>query len=335
MSSTPLRAVSCASTIASCSSAGAARCSASSWSTTPVSVWPISSCSSRASRRRSFSCARERATAAVPALVLEPVEHRVERVAELGDLGIGALEREPAAGRVRVDPAHHARELLERPEDAPHQQQVHRDHQHGPDGQDDRLGELQRRAHRRGRDGEQDRRGHEHRGVDRHHPTEQRHRASIARDAGTQPWAALPILRPGVTHPGEWAALPIPERGPARDADGSPIEGSVMHPHTPQDRTGFRAPRLESERAAEPSRTRIEDRTRYSGTALLVSILLLVAIFVLVARALTRSAPPAAHGGRRVISLQRRATMRGAAAAGSSAWWRSTCRRSRRRGRVR
>ena len=55
-----------------------------------------------------------------------------------------------------------------------------------------------------------------------------------------------------------------------------------MHPHTPQDERAFERPDW---KANEPQseRTRIEDRTRYSGTALLVSILLLVAIFVLVA----------------------------------------------------
>jgi hypothetical protein len=55
-----------------------------------------------------------------------------------------------------------------------------------------------------------------------------------------------------------------------------------MHPHTPQDRRAFEKPDW---KANEPQseRTRIEDRTRYSGTAMLVSILLLVAIFVLVA----------------------------------------------------
>ena len=60
-----------------------------------------------------------------------------------------------------------------------------------------------------------------------------------------------------------------------------------MHPHTPQDRRAFERPDWKANElnANEPQseRSRIEDRTRYSGTAMLVSILLLVAIFVLVA----------------------------------------------------
>ena len=65
------------------------RSSVSSWSTTPVSVWPISSCSSRAIRRRSSSCASSARRRAVAPLALEPVEHVVERHAELGHLGHG------------------------------------------------------------------------------------------------------------------------------------------------------------------------------------------------------------------------------------------------------
>ena len=55
-----------------------------------------------------------------------------------------------------------------------------------------------------------------------------------------------------------------------------------MHPHTPQDRRAFESPDWT---APEPAseRSRIEDRTRYSGTAMLLSVLLLVAIVVLVA----------------------------------------------------
>ncbi len=55
-----------------------------------------------------------------------------------------------------------------------------------------------------------------------------------------------------------------------------------MPPHTPQDRPAFERPDW---KANEPQtdRARIEHRTRYSGTALLASILLLVAIFVFVA----------------------------------------------------
>ena len=55
-----------------------------------------------------------------------------------------------------------------------------------------------------------------------------------------------------------------------------------MHPHTPPDRRAFESPDLSP---PEPmnDRTRIEGRTRYSATAVLVSILLLVVIVVLIA----------------------------------------------------
>ncbi len=55
-----------------------------------------------------------------------------------------------------------------------------------------------------------------------------------------------------------------------------------MHPHTPQDRRAFESPDW-SEPAPQSDRSRIEDRTRHSGTAMLVSFLLLVAIVVMIA----------------------------------------------------
>ena len=71
----------------------------------------------------------ERAPRAVAPLALEPVEHVVERHAQLGHLGHGTIELDALARRQRVDPAHQRGQALERPEHAPHQHEV--------DGQDD------------------------------------------------------------------------------------------------------------------------------------------------------------------------------------------------------
>jgi len=54
-----------------------------------------------------------------------------------------------------------------------------------------------------------------------------------------------------------------------------------MNPHTPQDRRAFESPDWTSP-ASESDRTRIEDRTRYAGTAMIVSVLVLVAIVALI-----------------------------------------------------
>ena len=90
----------------------------------------------------------KRAATARVSLVLEAIEHRVEGVTEVGDLGIRPLELQPPAGGVRVDPPHHRSELLERAEDPPQQQHVDGDHQHDADSQHGGLGDLEPRAHR-------------------------------------------------------------------------------------------------------------------------------------------------------------------------------------------
>ena len=110
-------------------------------STTPVSVCPISSCSSRAIRRRSLLLRVERAARAVAALVLEPVEHLVERVAQLGDLGRLALDLDPLAGRERVDAAHQRGQPLERAEHAPQREQVDRQHERDAEREHGHLAE--------------------------------------------------------------------------------------------------------------------------------------------------------------------------------------------------
>ena len=75
----------------------------------------------------------ERAAGAVAALALEPVEHVVERVAELGDLGRLALDLDPLPGGERVDAAHQRGQALERAEHAPQREQV--DGQHRRDAE--------------------------------------------------------------------------------------------------------------------------------------------------------------------------------------------------------
>ena len=65
---------------------------------------------------------RERAAGAALALGLEAVEHVVEGRGQLAHLGGGLADRHAAAGIVRVDAAHRARQPLERDEDAPQQQ---------------------------------------------------------------------------------------------------------------------------------------------------------------------------------------------------------------------
>ena len=54
-----------------------------------------------------------------------------------------------------------------------------------------------------------------------------------------------------------------------------------MHPHTPQERRAYETPDW-TPPESQGERTRIEDRTRYSGTATMVSVLVLIAIIVLV-----------------------------------------------------
>ncbi|MGI8781273.1 MAG: hypothetical protein ACR2L8_14125 [Solirubrobacteraceae bacterium] len=54
-----------------------------------------------------------------------------------------------------------------------------------------------------------------------------------------------------------------------------------MHPHTPQDRRAFESPDW-TPPTPESDRSRIENRTRYAGRAMLGSFLLLVAIVALI-----------------------------------------------------
>ena len=98
---------------------------------TPVRAWPSSSCSSRASLRRSHSWAASARRPLRQPLVFEPVEHVIEGAREVGDLGHGLTRRcavtpgwPGSTRRIRRG------EALERAEDATQQQYVDRGHDH-------------------------------------------------------------------------------------------------------------------------------------------------------------------------------------------------------------
>ena len=200
------------------SSSGARASSVSSWSTTPVSVWPISSWSSRAIRRRSSLLRVERAAGAVAALALEPVEHVVEREAELGDLGGLALDLDPLAGSERVDAAHQRGQLLERAEHAPQREQVDGQHRGDADAEQRHLAGVDARAHRRGREREHGDRRHEHGGVDGEDAPEQGHEIMMPRRARPFHGRRSPTGR--VDDPRTCGALPEHERADLPRAPG-------------------------------------------------------------------------------------------------------------------
>ena len=129
----------------------------------------------------------QRAAHAVAALGLEPLEHLVEGRGQLGRLGVAAADLEPVAGLERVDPARELRQLAQRGERVPQQQQVERQHQDEAAAEDRQLAQRDvldaRGEHERG---DRARRG-EHRGVaDGESPEERRtaraseHRRSLA-----------------------------------------------------------------------------------------------------------------------------------------------------------
>ena len=118
----------------------------------------------------------QRAAPARAPLVLEPVEHRVECVPQVGHLRVGALELEPPAGLVRVDPPHHRRELLERPEHAPQSSRLTaRITTTSPTPSTTASAMRRCLGDRGGREREGQRGGDEHACVDGHDPREERH----------------------------------------------------------------------------------------------------------------------------------------------------------------
>ena len=181
------RAVSCASITPSREGSATSRATRPSCSTTPVSVCPTPSWSSCATRSRSPSCAASARRDAVAPLGLEPLEHLVEGRGQLGRLGVPAADLEPVAGLERVDPARELRQLAQRGERVPQQQQVEREHQHEAAAEDRQLAQrdvLDARGEHERRD--RARRG-EHGGIaDGESPEERRtaraseHRRSLA-----------------------------------------------------------------------------------------------------------------------------------------------------------
>ena len=140
----------------------------------------------------------ERAARAVAALALEPVEHVVEREAELGDLGGLALELDPLAGRERVDAAHQRGQLLERAEHAPQREQV--DGQHRGDADAEHAPPrraLMRELTVAGESASTATAADEHRGVDGEDAPEQGHEIMMPQRARRRPWAALPNWQSG------------------------------------------------------------------------------------------------------------------------------------------
>ena len=122
----------------------------------------------------------ERAAAAVAALALEPVEHVVERVAQLGHLGRLAFDHDPPSGRERVHAAHQRGQLLERAEHAPQREQVDGEHERDTDPQHRHLAALDPRADGRGRQREHRDGGDQDSGVDGEHAPEERHGLMMA-----------------------------------------------------------------------------------------------------------------------------------------------------------
>ena len=86
--------------------AAPSRASPSSCSTMPVSVWPSSSCSSRARRRRSRSCAASARRPLVRRSCSSAVEHLVEGVAAARRPRPPAARRRSGARAARVDAPH-------------------------------------------------------------------------------------------------------------------------------------------------------------------------------------------------------------------------------------
>jgi hypothetical protein len=95
----------------------------------------------------------KRPAPAVRPLMLEPVEHRIERLPQTRDLVVGRADTDAPARVERVDALHRGLEPLQRPEDPPQQHHVDRDHEADADREDHPLLSGHRRRHRRRRQG--------------------------------------------------------------------------------------------------------------------------------------------------------------------------------------
>ena len=156
-------------------SAGIAAARPSTCSITPVSVWPTSSCSSRATRRRSDSCS----ISALRALSRRSNSSRssISLKARASAATSGSpVDLRPFAGRQRIVAAHRLGELIERAERRSQKDQVHGQQSEQADGQHAISLAATGTETRTGREDEPDERQRQHRGVGHEYPPEQRHR---------------------------------------------------------------------------------------------------------------------------------------------------------------
>ena len=141
----------------------------------------------------------ERFAPALAALVLEPVQHVVEGRGQRGDVGVGAADREPAAGLQRLHGAHRRRQPAQR-RDEPAQEQHVEDHGDDEAGdQDHGLRAGHRKADLDGREEQQQRGDRQHGRVGEQDTQEQGHRVQACRmgvappqDRCPPPWARSP-----------------------------------------------------------------------------------------------------------------------------------------------
>jgi hypothetical protein len=141
----------------------------------------------------------ELAAGAVPALVLEAVEHLVERPREDRHLGLGPFRRDPAPGAQWVDAAHERREPLERSERAAHEHGVDQRHRDDPAREHDDPPV-------RGLDPQHDPRGEQHRDVgDQEAPDSETNRECGGAEAGVDCSTSCATRRTVVRSPRIWS----------------------------------------------------------------------------------------------------------------------------------
>jgi hypothetical protein len=90
---------------------------------------------------------RQRSKRAFAALVLEAIEHLVERVCEGDDLVVAGFGLDPLAGSERVDPPHQPGQPLQRRQGPPQQSEVRHQRERESHEQNGDLGERGRHRH--------------------------------------------------------------------------------------------------------------------------------------------------------------------------------------------
>jgi hypothetical protein len=171
----------------------------------------------------------QRPSPAQSPLLLEAVEHRVERPVDVGDLRDRALQLDPAARLERIDPPHQPGQPLQRIEHSPQQHHVDGDQRQRPNGEDEALGDREGRADGRRRERKHQGSDDEATRVDQHHAPEQRHPERVthgrARDHGQRSpcaagrgWGLLPIGQAG----GDGEAVTRKQRSEAEAPPSAP-----------------------------------------------------------------------------------------------------------------